>query len=348
MKLVVQIPCLNEAQTLPETLAEIPRDIEGVDEVELLVIDDGSTDDTAAVARRHGADHVIQLKHTQGLAHGFQTGVERALELGADIIVNTDGDNQYPGRFIPRLVKPVVEGQADIVIGDRQVAKVPHFSPLKRWLQRLGTASVRRFSGTDVKDATSGFRALSREAALQLIVLSDYTYTLETIVQAGKKNLKTASVPIEANRTDRPSRLFRSMFGYIWRSATTLLRLHILFEPLRFFSIISFVLMLAGTAIGVRFLYYYFSGVGSGKIQSLILAAILLIIGFNVFVIGLLSANLATNRKLLEGCLYRLRRMETHDRRAGASPQGSQASRPSPAEIASADQRASTGRDEPG
>jgi glycosyltransferase involved in cell wall biosynthesis len=310
MKLIVQIPCLDEAETLPQTVREIPREIEGIDEVELLVIDDGSTDGTGDVALSCGVEHVIRVKHTQGLAHAFQTGVERALELGADIIVNTDGDNQYPGRYIPDLVGPVASGKADIVIGDRQVGKVAHFSPLKRWLQRLGTASVRKFSGTDVRDATSGFRALSREAALQLIVLSDYTYTLETIVQAGKKNLKIASVPIEPNRTDRPSRLFRSMFGYIWRSATTLLRLHILFEPLRFFSIISVVLMVAGTSIGARFLYYYLTGAGSGKIQSLILAAILLIIGFNIFVIGLLSANLATNRKLLEGCLYRLRKLE--------------------------------------
>lgn len=313
MKLIVQIPCLNEADTLAQTVAEIPREIPGVDRIEILVIDDGSSDDTVAVARNAGVEHVLSLKHTQGLANAFRTGVEHALELGADIIVNTDGDNQYPGRYITALVEPLVNGTADMVIGDRQISQVSHFSPLKRLLQRLGSASVRRFSGTDVPDATSGFRALAREAALQLIVLSDYTYTLETIVQAGKKNLKIASVPIEPNKTERPSRLFKSMFGYIWRSAKTLLRLNVLFEPLRFFTLISAVLILAGTGIGIRFLYYYFVGAGAGKVQSLILAAILLIIGFNVFMIGLLSANLATNRRLLEQCLYRLRKLDLPD-----------------------------------
>ena len=226
------------------------------------------------------------------------------------MLANTDGDNQYPGRFIPQLIRPILEENADMVIGDRQVTRVAHFSPLKRSLQGLGSATVRRFSGTDVPDATSGFRALSREAALRLNVLSSYTYTLETIVQAGKLGLKIVSVPIESNQTKRPSRLFKSMFGYIWRSAVTLLRLFILFEPLKFFSVLSSISMAAGVAIGVRFLFYYFGGSGEGKIQSLILAAILLIIGFNIFVIGLLSANLATNRQLLEGCLYRLKRMD--------------------------------------
>lgn len=310
MKVIIQIPCLNEAKTLPETLKEIPREIQGVDSLEILVIDDGSSDDTSRVAKDHGVHHVVRMSYTKGLANAFRTGIQKALELGADVVVNTDGDNQYPGRFIPQLIRPILEENADMVIGDRQVTKVAHFSPLKRALQDLGSATVRRFSGTNVPDATSGFRALSREAALRLNVLSSYTYTLETIVQAGKMGLKIVSVPIESNQTKRPSRLFKSMFGYIWRSAVTLLRLFILFEPLKFFSVLSSISMAAGVAIGVRFLFYYFAVSGEGKIQSLILAAILLIIGFNIFVIGLLSANLATNRKLLEGCLYRLRRME--------------------------------------
>lgn len=310
MKLIVQIPCLNESETLPKTLAEIPREIPGIDKVEILVIDDGSTDDTAEVAARCGVEHIVRLKHTQGLANAFMTGIDSCIGLDADIIVNTDADNQYPGRYIPDLIGPVLAGEADMVIGDRQVSRVKHFSSTKRLLQRLGSAVVRRFSGTDVPDAASGFRALSRTAALKLNVISGYTYTLETIVQAGKKNLKIASIPIEINRTERPSRLFRSMFGYIWRSAATLMRLFVLFEPLRFFTTIAAVLMTAGAGIGVRFLYHYMSNQGAGKIQSLILAAILLIIGFNVMVIGLLSANLATNRKLLEDNLFRLRLLE--------------------------------------
>jgi len=310
MKLIVQIPCLNEAETLPQTLKEIPREIDGVDSLEILVIDDGSTDNTSEVAGAHGAHHVVRIKNTKGLANAFRTGIQKALELGADIVVNTDGDNQYPGKFIPDLITPILSGEAEMVIGDRQITKVKHFSALKRFLQGFGSATVRRFSGTEVPDATSGFRALSREAALQLNVLSGYTYTLETIVQAGNLNLKIASVPIEPNYTNRPSRLFKSMFGYIWRSAATLLRLFMLFEPLKFFSVLSAFCMTAGTVIGVRFLYRYIIGSGAGMIQSLILAAILLIIGFNIFVIGLLSANLATNRKLLEDCLYRVRKIE--------------------------------------
>ncbi len=321
MKLVIQIPCFNEAKTLPDTLADIPRSIDGFDSVELLVIDDGSRDHTARVAEELGVDHVLRLKHNQGLARAYSAGLQRALELGADVIVNTDGDGQYPGRFIPDLVQPILSGDADMVIGDRQVGKVAHFSPIKRQLQKLGSAVVRWLSQTSVPDATSGFRALSREAAMRLVVMSNYTYTLETIVRAGKENLAIASVPITPNPPTRPSRLFGSMAGYIWRSAATLIRLFVLFSPLQFFSAIAAVLVAGGTAIGARFLYYYFSGQGSGKVQSLLLAAILLIVGFNVLLIGVLSANLAANRRLLEESLYKLRKLETDPKRKDSAHQ---------------------------
>ncbi len=310
MKLVIQIPCYNEEETLAKTLAAIPRDIDGIDRVEILVIDDGSRDRTVDVARKEGADHILRLKHNHGLAKAFQTGLQKALELGADVIVNTDGDGQYPGRFIPDLVRPILEGRADMVIGDRQVGTVAHFSPLKRQLQKLGSGVVRWLSHTSVPDATSGFRALSRDAAMRLHIMSNYTYTLETIIRAGQENLAVASVPISPNPPTRPSRLFRSMTGYIWRSVATLVRLFVLFSPLRFFSAIAALLVTAGTGIGIRFLYYYFSGQGSGKVQSLLLAAIFVIVGFNVFLIGVLSANLAANRRLLEENLYRLRKLE--------------------------------------
>ncbi len=320
MRLVIQIPCLNEAETLPATLAEIPREIEGIDEVLVLVIDDGSTDGTAEVATEHGADLVVRHTHRRGLAAAFQTGLDHALRLGADIVVNTDGDGQYPGRFIPDLVAPILRGEADMVIGDRQVHKVAHFSPVKRLLQRLGSAVVRRLSRTDVPDAPSGFRALSREAALRLHVVSRYTYTLETIVRASQLDLAIASVPIVPNPPRRPSRLFRSMAGYIWRSLLTLARLFVLFEPLKFFALWAGLFLAGGTALGLRFVYYYFLGEGTGKVQSLILAAILIIVGFNVFLIGLLSANLATNRQMLEEILYRLRRQEAAPKEAAPPP----------------------------
>ncbi|MCD6497923.1 MAG: glycosyltransferase family 2 protein [Deltaproteobacteria bacterium] len=319
MNVIIQIPCLNEAETLPDTLAQIPRSIDGVNSVEILVIDDGSTDETDRVAHEHGVEHVVRHKRRLGLARAYQTGIHTALMLGADIIVNTDGDGQYPGKDIPRLVAPIVKGRADMVIADRQVSGVAHFSPIKRRLQKLGSSVVRRMSQTAVPDATSGFRALSREAALRLDVASRYTYTLETIVRAGRMNLAIESIPIQPNPPTRPSRLFHSMMGYIWRSIATLVRLYILFQPMKFFATISALFMAGGAGIGLRFLYYYFAGEGSGKIQSLILAAILLIIGFNVFVIGILSANLAANRELMEDCLYRLKRIETpqnaHDQR---------------------------------
>jgi len=311
MKVIIQIPCLNEAETLPGTLAQIPRRIDGVDSVEILVIDDGSTDETGRVAQEHGVDHVVRHKRRLGLAHTYQTGIHTALSLGADVIVNTDGDGQYPGEDISRLVAPIVEGRADMVIADRQIDGVAHFSPIKRKLQKLGSSVVRRMSQTSVPDATSGFRALSREAALRLDVASHYTYTLETIVRAGRMNLAIESVPIRPNPPTRPSRLFHSMAGYIWRSIATLTRLYILFQPMKFFTAISAFFMVVAGGIGIRFLSYYFSGEGSGKVQSLILTAILIIIGFNVFVIGILSANLAANRELMEDCLYRLKRIES-------------------------------------
>lgn len=308
MKLVVQIPCYNEAATLAATLGAIPRRIEGVDRVEVLVIDDGSTDDTADVARRHGTDHVVRFVQRRGLARAFKAGVEAALELGADIIVNTDGDNQYDGADIPRLVGPILAGEADIVVGDRDPGSLPHFSRLKRWLQRLGSWAMRRLSGTEVADATSGFRAYSREAALQLNVVTEFTYTLETLIQAGKRRLVVVDVPIRARPTQRASRLAPSMGHYLAQAGAAMARAYALYEPLKVFSILGTLLMLGGVALGIRFLYYWFGGAGQGHVQSLILAAILSIVGFQVLCMAVLADLLGGNRKLLEEVLYRLRR----------------------------------------
>ncbi len=310
MKLIIQIPCYNEEKTLPVTLANIPRQVEGVDEVEILVIDDGSTDRTVEVAREHGADHIVRLTNNKGLAEAFMAGLDAALRLGADIIVNTDGDNQYNGADIARLIRPIVEGKADMVVGDRQIDTIEHFSPAKKTLQKLGSWVVRQVSGTDVPDATSGFRALSREAAMRMNVVSRFTYTLETIIQAGKKNIALTSVPVRTNEKLRESRLFGSMWGYIKRSVGTIFRIYAMYEPLRTFAIIGTLIFGSGAAIGVRFLYFYLTGHGGGHVQSLILAAILSIVGFQVIMIGLLADLIGANRRLLEDALYRLKRIE--------------------------------------
>lgn len=310
VKLIIQIPCYNEEKTLPVTLANIPREIEGVDEVEILVVDDGSTDRTVEVAREHGADHIVRLTNNKGLAEAFMAGLDAALRLGADVIVNTDGDNQYNGADIARLIKPIVEGKADMVVGDRQIDTIPHFSPAKKTLQKLGSWVVRQVSGTNVPDATSGFRALSREAAMRMNVVSRFTYTLETIIQAGKKNIALTSVPVRTNEKLRESRLFGSMWGYIKRSVGTIFRIYAMYEPLRTFAIIGTVIFGSGVAIGVRFLYFYLTGHGGGHVQSLILAAILSIVGFQVIMIGLLADLIGANRRLLEDALYRLKRIE--------------------------------------
>ena len=309
MKLVVQIPCLNEAESLPRTLSEIPRHIPGVERVEVLVVDDGSIDGTAEVALAHGADWVVRVRRRRGLAQSFMTGLETALKLGADVIVNTDGDGQYPGTDIPRLIAPILEARADLVIGDRHVHTVDHFSFTKKRLQALGSWVVRRVSGTAVRDTTSGFRAFSRSAAQRLNVVSDYTYTLETIIQAGKKRMAIAEIPIAARRT-RPSRLITSTWDYVKRSAATIVRIYAMYEPLKVFSYIGAALLLSGVALGVRYVYFALTGEGRGHVQSVVAAGILVLAGFLVLLIGLVADIIASERRLLEEVLLRQRLLE--------------------------------------
>lgn len=318
-KLIIQIPCLNEAQTLPATLADLPRAIPGIDVVEWLVIDDGSTDETSAVARAHGVHHVVRFRRQRGLAAAFVTGLDACLKQGADYIVNTDADNQYAGRDIPRLIEPLVDGRADIVIGDRNIRDVAHMSWQKKLLQRLGSWVVRQVSNTEVPDTTSGFRAYTREGALRVTIVSEFSYTLESIIQAGKKRIAVAHVEVSTNPRTRKSRLFHSLFSYIKRSAATIVRIYAMYEPLKVFTYIGATLFLIGMAIGLRFLYYYMYGHGfeEGKIQSLILAAVLLIVGFQIVLIGLVADVISANRKLLEDLLYRVRSMELGDGDAG-------------------------------
>lgn len=310
MKLIVQIPCYNEEKTLPQTVADIPRRIDGVDEVEILIIDDGSTDRTAEVAREVGVDHIVQHKNNKGLARGFRTGIDACLRLGADIIVNTDGDNQYAGNDIPKLIRPVLEGEADIVIGDRQTRKVQHFSAGKKTLQALGSFAVRSLSGTEVPDAVSGFRAFSREAALQLNIVSPFSYTIEMLIQAGKKQMAVSSVPIGTNPRTRESRLVRSIPHFIERSATTMVRMYTMYKPLRMFFYIGLTLTLLGGLPIARFIYLYFIGEHAGHIQSLILGGALVVIGFVTFLIGLVADLINFNRQLIEMTLEKVRRME--------------------------------------
>ena len=309
MKLIIQIPCFNEELTLPQTLADLPREIPGIDCIEWLVIDDGSTDRTVEVARALGVDHIVRHAGNKGLAMAFQTGLDACLKLGADIIVNTDADNQYPGWEIPRLIEPILQGKADMVIADRQVRSINHFSPTKKILQSLGSSVVQMVSDTEVPDAPCGFRALSRQTALRLNVLTRYTYTLETIVQAGKKNLAIAYIPITTGPKTRESRLIHSTWSYIRRSGATILRLYALYEPLRTFFYVSIPFFLAGSGLILRFLYFYVthqSGVGR-YVQSVVIGGTLLILGFLIFLIGVLADLVAVNRQLLEENLYHAR-----------------------------------------
>lgn len=307
MKLVIQIPCLNEESSLPVTIKELPKAIDGIDKIEILVIDDGSFDRTSEVAKDLGVDEVVRFSKNRGLAAAFRAGLARALEMGADIIVNTDADNQYCGNDIEKLVKPILEKQADIVIGTRPVAKISHFSPLKKALQKLGSFVMRLISGTKIEDAPSGFRAFSKNAALQINIFDNYTYTLETVIQSKAKGLELLCVPVEVNPEMRESRLFKNMFSYIIRSIFTMLRMFIIYKPFRFFSIIGGLFLAAGLLLGGRFVYYYMVGSGSGHIQSLILAAILLITGVQVDLIAVLSELLSINRKLLEDIQRRVK-----------------------------------------
>ena len=316
MKLIIQIPCLNEAQTLQVALDDLPKQIDGIDTIEYLIINDGSTDETVQVAKEWGVHYVVNFRNNKGLARGFMAGLDAALRNGADIIVNTDADNQYRGADIEKLVRPILDGEADIVIGERPIDQTKHFSPLKKKLQHLGSWTVRMASDTDMPDAPSGFRAYSREAALRLNVTNEYTYTLETIIQAGRNKMAMKSVPIRTNDELRPSRLFSSMFGYVKRSMVTILRSFMMYRPLKFFSIIGGVFLLLGIGLDIRFLVFYITGTGNGHVQSLILAMVLVLIGVQTFVIGLLSDNIASNRKLLEDVQYHVRRMELEQHRS--------------------------------
>jgi len=310
MKLIIQIPCLNEAQTLPATLADLPTSVPGVDVIETLVIDDGSSDETVRVARAHGVKHIVRFRRRKGLAAAFMAGIDASLQAGADIIVNTDGDNQYAGREIARLVAPLLAGDADIVIGDRNIRDLTHMSWPKKMLQRFGSWAVRQVSNTAVPDTTSGFRAYTRDAALRMTVVSEFSYTLESIIQAGKKKMAIAHVEIATNQRTRPSRLFGSIFSYLKQSGATIVRIYAMYEPLKIFTYIGSTVFLVGFAIALRFVYYFYFYKDTGKIQSVILSAVLMIVGFQVVLIGLLADVISGNRKLLEDVLYRVRRME--------------------------------------
>lgn len=311
-KLIIQIPCYNEEQTLPETLQSLPRSINGIDKIETLIIDDGSQDKTAEVAIQCGAHHLLRFPQHVGLATAFASGLNACLELGADIIVNTDADNQYFAGDIEKLVAPIIEGKADIVIGDRGVANHPEFSPLKRALQRWGSKVLEWTSGLKIPDATSGFRAYSREAALKTIVLSGYTYTLETLIQTGSKGLLVHYVPVRTNPQKRPSRLIRSLPEYLALSTITIIRSYAMYRALRFFTIIGGLFILSGFLLGIRFLIiHYLLRTGGGNLQSLLLMAVLLIVGFQIILIGLLADLISFNRKILEELVYRSRKSDT-------------------------------------
>ena len=303
MKLIIQIPCYNEALTLKESLDAIPRQIEGVDQVEILIIDDGSEDNTVEVAREAGVDHIVSLRKNQGLAGAFRAGLDACIRLGADIIVNTDADNQYEAQDIPKLIEPILNGSAELVVGDRGVATEESFTPLKRRLQTFGSFVVSQAAGLDIPDATSGFRAMTRETALRTNILSNYSYTLETLIQAGNRNINVASVPIRTNPPRRPSRLMRGMWDYMVRSTITIIRAYAMYRAIRVFFSIGILMFTAGFALALRYLYFFAIGQGSGHVQSVIVAAILLIIGFQTILNGLLADLNASNRKLLEEVL---------------------------------------------
>ncbi len=311
MKLIIQIPCLNEAETLPATLEGLPTHIPGISCIETLVIDDGSTDGTAEVAARLGVDHIVRHPRNLGLARAFQTGIDTCLRLGADIIVNTDGDNQYPAGSIATLVTPILRAEADIVIADRQISTIPHFSPVKKALQSLGSWMIRNISGADVPDAPSGFRAYSREAALRLNILTDYSYTLETIIQAGKHGLTMVSVPIETNPPTRPSRLQRNMWHFIKRQAGTIVRLYAFYEPLRTFTYIAAPFILAGLGLWLRFFLNFLLSQNPDRfVQSLTIGTGLLLVGVLIFLFGVQADISSRHRRLTQEVLYRLRKLE--------------------------------------
>lgn len=314
MKLIIQIPCLNEEHTLPATYADLPKSIDGIDVIETLIIDDGSTDKTIEVAKSLGVNHIIKNKVNMGLARSFRRGMDACLLLGADIIVNTDGDNQYDGHEIEKLVRPILSGRADIVIGDRQTSNIEHFSPLKKKLQWLGSGIVRKLAGIWVPDAVSGFRAFSRDAATRTVVVSPFSYTIETVIQAGKKDMAVVSVPIATNAKTRESRLFKSVPSFIQRQVSTIVRMYSMYQPMKVFFYIGTVLTLIGVIPIIRFLFFYFTGSGDGHIQSLVLGGMFLIMGFIAYLIGLVADLISFNRQILEMTLEKIRRMELNQR----------------------------------
>ena len=323
MKLIVQIPCYNEEHTLPQTVADIPRQIPGIDEVEILIIDDGSTDRTVEVAQEVGVDHIVRNKRNIGLARSFRRGLEACLDAGADIIVNTDGDNQYCGADIARLVRPILAGQADIVIGDRETQKIPHFSKAKKILQWFGSGVVRKLAGIWVPDTVSGFRAFSRDVATQLNIVSPFSYTIETVIQAGNRGFTVQSVPVQTNPKTRESRLFKSIPSFISRQLTTVVRMYAMYQPLKVFFIIGTVLSVIGVLPVLRFLYFYAIGQGGGHLQSLLLGGVLLVMGFATYLIGLVADLISFNRQLLEMILARVKRLELEKAEFGKSDQAS-------------------------
>ncbi len=310
MKLIIQIPCFNEEGSLPQTVKDLPKEIAGIDIIETLIIDDGSTDKTIEIAKSLGVNHIVRQTRNKGLAYGFKAGIDACLRLGADIIVNTDADNQYQGSDILKLVQPILNGESDIVVGARPIQKIEHFSAKKKKLQHIGSLVVRMASGTDIPDAPSGFRAYSRHAAMKINVINEYTYTLETIIQAGHRRDAISSVEIGTNPETRKSRLFKSIASYVSRSSITIIRAFMMYKPLLFFLSIGLVFLLAGTLIGVRFLFFLFAGEGDGHIQSLVLASLLITIGYQTILISLQSDLISANRKILEDVQFHLKRME--------------------------------------
>ncbi len=310
MKLIVQIPCFNEEETLPATVADIPRRIDGIDVVEILIIDDGSSDKTTEVASQIGVDHIVENAHNLGLARSFARGLEECLKRGADIVVNTDGDNQYCGADIAKLVQPILKGEAELVVGDRNTQRVEHFSPIKKLLQNLGSRVVRNLSGVNVDDAVSGFRAISREAALRINIVSSFSYTTEMLIQAGKKQISVVAVPVKTNKKTRESRLFRNIPQFITQQLATMLRMYVMYRPLRFFFALGAVLTLIGMLPVLRFMYAYFTVGGAGHIQSLVLGGTLLLMGFAAFIVGLVADIINFNRQLIEITLEKARKQE--------------------------------------
>ena len=310
MKLIIQIPCFNEAETLEVALNDLPKHIDGIDKIEYLIINDGSMDNTTEVAQKWGVNYIVTFRRNKGLAKGFMAGLDACLRNGADIIVNTDADNQYCGDDIEKLVRPILDRKADIVIGERPIDQTAHFSPMKKKLQHFGSWVVQKASNSDIPDAPSGFRAYSREAAMRLNVTNEYTYTLETIVQAGREKFAQTSVPVRTNEELRPSRLFNSMFGYVKKSMLAIVRAFIMYKPLKFFTIVGLIPFILGTGIGIRYIVLLITGNVGGHVQSLILASILILMGFMTIIIGLQADIIAKNRKLLEDIQYHVRKLD--------------------------------------